>query len=119
MIAAKFDDGGRHDGIRFTGIEDQGKAIAELAKNFLAAGAGGRAGNVGAGASERDSEFLDELMHDFASGPAEGNTTGVGGNLEGQARGGVEDHGERAGPQGLGEAIEIVGQLAGENVGVV
>jgi len=114
VIAAKFDDGGGQ-GIRaLTGIDNEGNAVAELVKHFLAAFAGGRTGKIGAGAGERNAEFGDKIVDDFVPGPAEGNAAGVGGNFEGQAVGSVDDDRERAGPAGLRQAIKVVGKVLGE-----
>jgi hypothetical protein len=119
MVAAKFDDGGRHEGLSFSRVEDERDAIAELAKDFVATGAGGRARNVGAGAGERDADFLDESTDDFTSGPTQGDAASVAGNFQRETHGSVENDGERAGPESLGETIEIVGKIASENVRVV
>lgn len=118
-VAAEFDDSGRNKALCFSGIEDERDAIAELAEDFVAAGAGGRAGDVGAGAGERNAEFLDELNDDFTSGPAKSDAARVAGDLEGKTHGSVEDDGERTRPEGFGEAKEIVGELASENAGVM
>ena len=117
-VAAEFDDGGRHGAVGFAGIEDKRDAIAELAEDFRAAFAGGRAGEIGAGAGERDAKFGDETGNDFVFGPAKGDAAGVGGDFEGKAVGGVDDDGERAGPTGLRETIEIVREFPGEDDGV-
>jgi len=61
VIAFEFDDGGRHDTAGFARVQDQREAIAKLTENLLAAGAGGRAGNIGAGAGERDADCGDEI----------------------------------------------------------
>jgi hypothetical protein len=119
MVAAKFDDGGRHEGLSFSRVEDERDAIAELAKDFVATGAGGRARNVGAGAGERDADFLDESTDDFTSGPTQGDAASVAGNFQRKTHGSVENDGERAGPESVGETIEIVGEVAGKNVGVM
>ena len=119
MVAAKFDDGGRHEGLSFSRVEDERDAIAELAKDFVATGAGGRARNVGAGAGERDADFLDESTDDFTSGPTQSDAASVAGNFQRKTHGGVENDGERAGPESVGETIEIVGKIASENVRVV
>jgi hypothetical protein len=119
VVATEFDDGGRHEGLRFSGVEDEWDTVAELAKDFVATGAGGRAGNVGAGAGERDADFLDESRNDFTSGPAKRDAASVAGNFQGKTHGSVENDGERAGPESVGETIEIVGQVASKNQGVV
>ncbi len=119
VVAAKFDDGGWHEALGFSGVEDQRDAIAELAEDFISTSAGGRAGNVGTGAGERDTNFLDESRDDFTGGPAKSDAARVAGNFEGQAHGRVEDDSERAGPEGVGEPIKIVGKIARENVGVM
>ncbi len=113
------DDGGRHESLSFSRVEDERDAIAELAKDFVATGAGGRARNVGAGAGERDADFLDESTDDFTSGPTQGDAASVAGNFQRETHGSVENDGERAGPESLGETIEIVGKIASENVRVV
>ena len=117
-VAAKFDDGGGQGVFRFAAIEDEGNAIAELAENFVATFAGRRAGKIGAGAGERDTEFANEVGDDFAIGPTESDAAGIGGDFEGKAVGGVDDDGEWAGPTGLGEAEEVVRQILGEYLGV-
>jgi hypothetical protein len=90
-----------------------------LAKDFVATGAGGRAGNVGTGAGERDANFLDEPRNDFTRWPAKSDAAGVAGNFQWKAHGSVENDGERSGPESVGETIEIVGKVASENVRVV
>lgn len=117
-VAAEFDDGGGRERVGFAGIEDERDAVAELAENFLAAFACGRAGKIGAGAGERNAEFVDEIGNNFIFGPAEADTASVGSDFEGNAVGGVDDDGERAGPEGFGEAMEIVGEIFCEDGGV-
>ncbi len=119
VVAAEFDDGGGHEGMRFASVEDERDAIAELTKDFVATSAGGRAGNVGAGARERDANFLDESRDDFTSGPAKSDAASVAGNFQWKTHGSIENDGERAGPESVGETIEVVGQVASENVRVV
>ncbi len=119
VVAAKFDDGGRSGDSRFAGVQDEGQAVAELAKDFIAAGAGGRAGKIGAGAGDGRAVFADEIADDFAFGPAESNAARVGGHFERKAVGGVEDDGKRAGPAGFGEFEKIVGEIAGKKRGLV
>jgi hypothetical protein len=119
VVATKFDDSGWHQGLSFSGVENERDAVAELAEDFVATGAGGRARDVGAGAGQRDADFLDESRNDFTSGPAKGDAASVAGNFQRKAHGSVEHDGERAGPESVGEAIEIVGKIASENVGVV
>lgn len=117
-IAAKFDDGGRRVIVGFAGIEDERDAVPELGEDLGTARASGRTRNIGAGAGERDAEFGNEIGHDRAIGPAKSDATRVGGDFEGKAVGGVDNHGERTGPAGVGEAIKVVGKIAGENGGV-
>ena len=119
VVATEFDDGGWHEALCFAGVENQRDAIAELAEDFIAAGTGGRTGNVGASAGERDTNFLDESRDDFASGPAKSDAARVAGNFEGQAHGGVKNDSERAGPESVGEPIKIIGKIARENVSVM
>ena len=119
VVTTEFDDGGWHEALGFAGVENEGNTIAELAEDLVATGTGGRAGNVGAGAGERDANFLDESSDDFASGPAKSDAAGVAGDFEGKTHGGVENDGERAGPESVGETIEIVGKIAREDVGVM
>lgn len=119
MIAFEFDDGGRHDPVGFARVKDQREAIAKLTEYFLAAGAGGRAGDVGAGAGERDADLGDEIRNNFRPGPTESDATGVGGDFEGETVGRVDDDGKRTGPEGFGEAIEVVREVFGENERVI
>ena len=114
VVAAKFDDGGRSGDSRFAGVQDEGQAVAELAKDFIAAGAGGRAGKIGAGSGDGRAVLADEIADDFALGPAQGDAAGVGGKFEGETVGGVEDDGKGAGPAGFGEFEKIVGEIAGK-----
>ena len=93
VIATEFDDSGRHDGVGFAGIEDQRKTIAQLVKDFTSTGAGGGVRNIGAGAGEGHTDFGDEIGDDARLGPTQGDAAGVGGNLEGQAVGSVDDNG--------------------------
>ena len=118
VITAQLDDGGRQHVGSFAGVEDQRKAIAELGEDFDAAGAGGRAGKIGASAGERDAEFGDEINDDFGLGPAESDAASVGGDFQGKAVRGVNDDGERPGPAGLGETKEIVRKIFREDLGV-
>lgn len=118
MIPAEFDDGGRS---RFGGgasVKDQREAIAELGENVNGAGATGTAGEIRTGTGERNAKFGDQIGDDTTIGPAEGDATGVGGNLQGKTIGSVDDNGERTRPAGLGETKEIVGEIAGEHLGV-
>ena len=101
-----------------TRIENERDAIAELAEDFFATFTGGRAGNIGAGAGERDAEFGDEIVDDFVPGPAESDAASVASDFEGKAIGSVDDDGERTRPAGLRETIEIVGKILGEDLGV-
>ena len=64
VVTAQFDDGGRHEA-GFAGVEDERDAVTELAEDFVTAGAGGGAGNVGAGTGERDAKFRDEIRDYF------------------------------------------------------
>jgi len=90
-----------------------------LAENLLATGAGGRAGDIGAGAGERDANFGDEIRNDFALGPTESDATGVGGDFEGQTVGRVDDDSKWTGPEGFSEAIKVVREIFGENECVI
>jgi hypothetical protein len=117
-VAAKFDDGGGREGVGFAGIEDERDAVSELAENFLAAFAGGRAGKISAGAGEGDAEFVDEIRDDPIFGPAESDSAGVGGDLEGKTIGGIDNDGERTGPAGFGETKEIVRKIFSEDRGL-
>jgi hypothetical protein len=119
VIAFEFDDGGWHDPVGFAGVKDQRETIAKLTENFLAAGTRGRAGNVGAGAGERDADFGDEIRNHSRLGPTESDATGVSGDFEGQTVGRVDDHGKRTWPEGFGEAIEVVREIFGENQRVI
>jgi hypothetical protein len=118
-VATEFDNGGWHEGLSFSGIEDERDAVAELTEDFCATGACGRAGDVGASAGKRDANFLDESSNDFTSGPTKSDAASVAGDLERKAHGSVENDGQRAGPESVGETIEIVGEVAGKNVGVM
>ncbi len=118
-VATKFDDGGRNETLSFAGVKDERDTIAELAKDLVATGTCGRAGDVGAGASKRYADFLDKLSDDFTSGPAKSDAPGVAGDFERKAHGSVKDNGERPGPESVGETIEIVGKVASENVRVM
>ena len=115
VVAAEFDNRGGRSVVGFSSIEDERNAIAELGENFDAAAAGGRTRNVGAGPGKRNTEFGDEVRDDRAVRPAKSDAPGVGGDLEGKAVRGVDDHSERAGPAGVGKTIEIIGKIAGEN----
>ena len=70
MIAAEFDDGGGRNFLGFAGVENDRDAIAKLVKNLFTTFASGRAGKIGAGAGERDTDFVDEATHDFVTRPA-------------------------------------------------
>ena len=83
VIAAEFDDGGRHNGVGFASVEDEGEAVTQLVKDIVSADASGCVGNVGAGAGEGNANFGDEVGDDARFGPAEGDAAGVRGNLEG------------------------------------
>lgn len=118
-IATEFDDCGWHQGLRFARVEDERDAVAELAEDLGATGACGRAGDVGASAGKRDANFLDEPRNDFTSRPAKGDAASVAGNLQRKAHGSVENDGERAGPESVGETIKIIRKVPSKNVGVV
>ncbi len=51
-------------------------------------------------------------------GHAKGDVAGVGGDAKGELAAGLDDDGERAGPEALGEAVEGAVQRAGEFVGL-
>ena len=119
VIPFEFDNRGRHDGGSLAGVENEREAIAELVEDFFPAGAGGRVGDVGAGAGKWDANFGDEIRDDSGFGPTKGDAAGVGGDFEGEAVGGVDDDGERAGPTGFGETIKIVGKFARKHHGVI
>lgn len=118
VIAAEFDDGRRTGVVGFAGVKDERETIAKLGEDFDATGTCGRTGNVGAGAGERDAEFGNEINNDFRLGPAESDAARVGSDFQGKAVGSVNDNSERTGPAGLRETKEIVGKIAGENLGV-
>jgi hypothetical protein len=118
-VAAEFDNRGRHAFLGFAGVHDQGDAVPQLAKNFLSAGARGRARDVGAGAGEGNAKFIDEATGDFVFGPAHGDAPAVGGDFEGEPVRSVNNNRERAGPASFRETVEIIGQFAGENQGLV
>lgn len=117
-VTANFDDRGRHGSENVARIENEGNAIAELAENFFATFAGGRAGEIGASAGERDTEFGDEIVDDFVPGPAEGDATRVAGDFKRQTVGRVDDNGKRTRPAGLRKTVKIVGKTFGEDLGV-
>ena len=90
-----------------------------MREDFIAAGAGGRPGNVGAGAREGNANFGDEVADDPGFGPAHGDAPCVAGDFERETIGRVDDDGERAGPAGFREAIEIVGKIFRNDHGVI
>ena len=111
VVATEFDDGGRHDTVGVTGIEDERDAIAELTEHFVAAFAGAGARKIGTGAGQRHTEFRDEIVDNFMFGPTQRYATGVRRDFEGKAVRRVDDDGQRTGPAGLREAVEIVGKI--------
>ena len=120
VLPAEFDNRRRHAAaVRFAGVEDQGDAVAELSKNVLSTGARRRAREVGACAREGNAKFFDEAAGDFVFGPAHGDAPAIGGDFEGEPVRSVNDDGERAGPAGFREAIEIVGKIFRNDHGVI
>ncbi len=117
-VTTKLYDSGRHGSENVTRIQNKRNAIAELAEDFFATFAGGRAGNIGASAGERDAEFSDEIVDDFVPGPAESDASRVAGDFERETVGSVDDNGERTRPASLRKAVEIVGKIFGEDLGV-
>ena len=118
MIAAEFNNGGRQGTGCIACIEDERDAVAELAKNFLATFAGRRTGKISAGAGKRDAELGDEIVDDFILGPAQSNSARVARDFKGKTIGSVDDDGERTGPAGLCQTIEVVRKIFGEDLGV-
>ena len=112
VVTTEFDDGGRLGTVRAARIEDEGDAVAELVKDLVAAFAGGGAGKIGACAGERVAYFGDQIADDFVFGPAQGNASGVGSDLQRKTIGRVDDDSERAGPTSVGESIEIVRKIS-------
>jgi hypothetical protein len=117
VIAAEFDDGRGRSTVGAAGIEDQRNAIAELPEDFLAGFTGGTAGEIGTRAGYGNADFRDETIDDFVFGPAESDAPGVACHFEWETVGGIDDKCERTGPAGLRQAVEIVGEFLGENLG--
>lgn len=90
-----------------------------MIEDFFAGSACGRTGFIGAGAGQRQAEFSNEFLSDFAFGPAEGDPAGVGRHFERETVGGLDNDGERAGPAGFCEAEEIVGEFSRDFHGLV
>ena len=72
VVAVDADDGGGEDAAGVAGIEDQREAIAELLNDLLSAGAGWKAGKIGAGAGDGAADGFDERGGDFANWPSAG-----------------------------------------------
>ncbi len=112
-VAAEFDNSGRHRAVGIAGIKNERDAIAELAEHFVATFAGGRAGKIGTGTGQRHTEFRDEIIDNFVSGPTQRYAPRVGSDFEGKAVRRVDDDGKRARPAGLRETVEIIGKIFG------
>ncbi len=92
--------------------------VAELLADAVGVGALGVAAEVGGGGGDGQAETGDDGASDGGLGDAEGDVAGVGGDAEGKLGAGLDDDGERTGPELLGEAVEGGVDVAGEFIGL-
>ena len=118
MIASEFDNRGGDAVVGLSGVQDEREAIAQLRKDLSSAGAGGKAGHIGASSGERDTEFRDEIRDDLAVRPAKSDAASIGRYFEGQPVRSIDNDGEWPRPTGFSQAEEIVGKITRENCGI-
>ena len=116
--AGEVDDGGGGGAGGGAAVDDEGKFVAELFADAEGGGALGLAGEVGRGGGDGQAEPGYDGAGDGGFRDAQGQVAGVGGDAQRKLAAGLDDDGERAGPELLGEAVEGGVDLAGEFVGL-
>ncbi len=116
--AGEIDDGGGGGAGGGAAVDDERDLVAELLLDAGGVGALGVAVEVGGGGGDGQAKTADDGARDGGFGDAEGEVAGVGGDAEGEFRTGLDDDGQRAGPELFGEAIEGGVELAGDLVGL-
>ena len=118
LAAAEVDDGGGDGAGCGASVDDEGDFVGELVADGSCVGAFGHAAEVGGGCGDGQAEFADNGAADGGLRHAEGYVSGVGGNAERELGAGFDDDGEWAGPEALGESVEVGVDVAGELVGL-
>ena len=95
-----------------------GTRLPSCSETLAGVGTLGHSAEVGGGCGDGQAEEVDDSAGDGGLGDAQGDVAGVGGDAQGQAGAGLDDEGERAGPEALSEAVECGVDLAGEAVGL-
>jgi len=116
--AGEVDDGGGGGAESGATIDDEGNLVAKLLADAGGVGTLGHSAQVGGGCGDGQAEEVDDGACDGCLGDAQGDVAGVGGDAQGKAGAGLDDEGEGAGPEALGEAVECGVDLAGEAVGL-
>lgn len=65
MVAVDADDCGGQDAAGVAGIEDQREAVTQLLHDLRGAGAGWKAGEIGAGAGDGSADGFDKRGRNF------------------------------------------------------
>ena len=116
--AGEIDDGGGDGAGGGAAVDDKGELVAELVADAVGVGALGQAGEIGRGGGDGQAKRGDDGAGDGGFGDAESDVAGVGGDAQRELGAGLDDDGERAGPELFGEAVEGGVELAGEFVGL-
>jgi hypothetical protein len=116
--AAEVDDGGGDGAGRGAAIDDERDLVAELITDAGSVGAFGKTVQIGGGCGDRKAEFLDDGAADLAFRHAQGDVAGVRGDAQRELAAGLDDDGERARPEALGQTVEGGVDVAGEFVGL-
>ena len=119
MVAIDADDRGGEDTAGVAGIEDQRETVTELLYDLLGAGAGWKAGEIGAGAGDGATDGFDERGGNFGIGPAESDASGVASDFQRQAMRGFDYKSEAARPEFIGEGEKTIGDVADETDGLL
>jgi hypothetical protein len=116
--AGEIDDGGGGGSGCGTAVNDEGEFVAELLADAGGGDALGQAEEVGRGRGDGQAEAGDDGARNGGFGDAKGEVAGVRGDAQREFAAGLDDDGERAGPELFGEAVEGGVELTGELVGL-
>src|SRR3989338_4422432 len=113
-IAAQIHHRRSQQGLRLAAIEDERQAVADLFHHLGGIGAGGEAGEVGAGAGDGRAQGGNHRAGNLRVRQAQGDAAGAAGHLEGHARRGFDHDRQRSRPEALRQLEEGVRQLGDE-----
>lgn len=99
-------------------VDDEWDLIAELGADELRVGTLRHAAQVGGGGGDGDAETGDYCAGYCGFGNTQGDVAGIGGDAQGKACPGLDDDGERAGPEAFRQAIEGGVDIAGQAIGL-